>query len=179
MRDKIIKYSGILISILTLIILVISFLNYAYFEKQLKTSVIEYGLVAIFLFALFLEFLPQYISVHLVLVTAFLLGFDPILATLMTLIGSMYGSALGYAVGRDFGSKFTKSLVGEEKYNAIEESVNKKGRWFVFLTVLTPLPYFPMIFGAARLSKRNFLLFGIIPRILDIIVTAVVLYLII
>ncbi|MBI3334853.1 VTT domain-containing protein [Candidatus Pacearchaeota archaeon] len=131
-----------------------------------------YGVLAFFLISLVLEFVPQYISPHIIIFSSPLFNINLFVVLLVTLIGSALGSSLGFAVGRLYGLHFAASLFSTKTLTKIIHAMNEHGRWYVLIAALSPLPFIPLIFGALHFSRRNFFWFGLIPRMLGLCVIA-------
>jgi len=46
---------------------------------------------------------------------------------------------------------------------------NKYGKIVIPIAAVSPLPYLPVVLGTMNLSKRNFIIYGLVPRALGII----------
>ena len=51
-----------------------------------------------------------------------------------------------------------------------------KGKFAVFIAAISPIPYFPFLIGALPFKRINFYIFGIIPRIIGLVLAATVIY---
>lgn len=161
---------GLIILVLTLFLFVGSILSYSYFEDKASELVSTFGVLMIFLLSIIFEFIPQYLSPHIFLFSILIVDINPFIVLLTVLIGSTLGSSLGYAVGRVYHNHFVSLFFEEKKIKSLKKSMNKYGKWYVFVAALSPLPYIPMIFGMLHLTKRNFLIYGVISRIVGLIV---------
>jgi len=139
-------------------------------EAYIKSS----GYWGILVFSAFVEFIPQYVSPHLGLVTGTLLGLNPALVFVLVLIGSFIGSALGFELG-SIGAPFVGKIMGSKKYKKFIGLINAKGKWAVLVAALSPIPYVPMIIGSLHMSRRNFFLYGLLPRSLGFLTIYLVL----
>lgn len=124
----------------------------------------RYGLVAIFLGVFLLELVPQYISPHLLVINAIILGFQIVPIILISILGHIFASLLGFHLGKVYGFKLVKKLYSDKTVSKISSGMDRYGRWVVLLSPFLPFPYIPIIFGSLDLTWKNFWIFGIIPR---------------
>ncbi len=134
-------------------------------NRSLGNHIETYGLVALFIISIILEFMPQYIAPQLFAINAAILGFSFINTLLVIYIGSMFGDIIGFGVGRKYRER-THSLFFENKtIRKIEQKINKKGgKTVLLIAAISPIPFLPIIFGSLGLKRKNFLIFGLIPR---------------
>jgi len=137
-----------------------------------------YGFWALFIFTFLFEFLPQIISPDYSLLLAIGMGINIPLAVFVTIIASSIGSWLAFIIGYHYGFKIIAPFFEEKKLDKIVGFWNKRGKWFVLAagTVPLPVPYIPVVFGALRMRKRDFIFWGIIPRAIGFIATGIVGY---
>lgn len=97
----------------------------------------------------------------------------------ITISAYMFGCILAYYIGRKFGVKALKWCAGsEEDYNKWSTTINTKGKWFYFLTVLFPL--FPddllcIIAGSTKFNFRQYVIFNFVGRTIGLITMCVIL----
>lgn len=137
------------------------------------------GLWALFIFTFLFEFLPQAISPDYLLLLAMVAGINIYSAVLITIIASSIGSGLAFIIGYHYGFRVVAPFFNKKKLDKMLKVWNKHGKWFVLVsaTIPLPVPYIPVIFGALRMKKIDFILWGIIPRAIGFIVTGIVGYL--
>jgi membrane protein YqaA with SNARE-associated domain len=77
------------------------------------------------------------------------------------------------------GKLFYPIICKDEKGKGYLKSYHKYGRYGLLVSALGPIPYVPFCWfsGTFGLSIKNFLLFGIIPRILRILFVSYILVL--
>lgn len=114
----------------------------------------------LFFFSFALEFIPQYISAHILLINLAILDIPLFHTTAIIVIGSFVGSIFGFEVGR----KISQKAFEKEELKKIKDYISKYGKFFMALASISPLPYFPIIFGFLRIKRVDFLLFGLVPR---------------
>lgn len=133
-----------------------------------------YGLFAIFVLSLFFDLFPQYLSAHaLIVIAAGLARNNLFLVSIVVLGATFLASVLGFSIGRYLEESFFIDVFGKEKYKKIEKGMAKKGKWYVAISAVSPLPYIPILFGALDMRWKDFFLWGIIPRLLGIIATSI------
>ncbi|MBS7650009.1 MAG: DedA family protein [Candidatus Bathyarchaeia archaeon] len=111
-----------------------------------------------------------------ILVTAGLLGIDPITSGFAGGLGSTVGAGLGYYIGKSGRSALYKYgkyiLVSERSVSSAESWFKKWGGWAILISRLIPIiPFkvFSIAAGLLRMNYRTFLvltLIGSIPRCL-------------
>lgn len=168
------------IRILSLIIVSIIFLwgiylafTYENTHEHMASYIQNYGLIAIFIFVFLIEFLPQILSPDYGLIWAIGLGVDAYSSVVVTMIASILGSITAFMIGYHYGFHTIAPLFKRKTIEKTLKFWDKHGKWFVLAagTVPLPIPYFPLIFGALRMDKIEFILWGVIPRTLGFILT--------
>jgi len=180
-RKKIRKEIRIASIILLMIIIMVSIYliwNYEKTSEYMTNNIINYGLIAIFIFVLIIEFLPQLLSPDFILLWGIGFGVNIYSAVLVTMVASIIGSMTAFLIGYHYGFHAIAPFFKEKTVNRTVKFWNKHGKWFVLAagTLPLPIPYFPLIFGALRMNKLQFILWGIIPRTLGFIATGLLGY---
>ena len=165
LRRNIIRVAALIIAVLAIVFSLIAVFNYAFFEEKVSGGVAKYGLFGIFLFVLFLEVIPQYTVPQLGVVSGLLLGYSAISVFLASAFGAIIGSILGFFLGRRYGHELVDDLFGRKTTERIVRGINRRGKWFVTLVAVTPLPYIPMVIGSLRMEFNKFVIYGVIPRV--------------
>lgn len=151
-------------------------LNYEKAASNAIAGIGYYGLWALFIFTFLFETIPQFISPDYILFFAIGLGINIYQAVAVTIIASTLCSWLAFLIGYHYGFGVVAPLFNEKQLDKILRFWNKHGKWFVILsaTIPLPVPYIPVIFGAFRMRKKDFILWGIIPRAIGFIATGIV-----
>ncbi len=143
---------------------------------KLRAFVSSYGNNAVFLFVL-LQFLqvvvlpiPSFITV-----CAGVLLFGAFRGAIFSVIGIILGSIVAYAIGKFFGVKVAKWLVGEETLNKGLKAI--KGKDKIVLTFMFLFPFFPddvlcFVAGITTISPAFFMIMIIIVRIVTVFVSS-------
>jgi len=154
--------------ILTIIFLLSmwAILGYKYFSVEIQQEIGSYGLIAVFVAVLLLEFIPQMLHPFICVVMAVGAGINLILAVIVASIASTVGSIAGYWVGKKYGFNIVCPLFNQKTIQKTLKLWDRHAKEYVLLSALTPLPYLPLIFGALGLKKRYMFFWGIIPRII-------------
>lgn len=167
---KTIQIVNAIIFILLIALSIFSTFQYRVFNQQVGGSIQTYGLIGLFFIIFFIEFLPQLLNPYIALFAGIAAGFNVHLIYLSIFLGSILGSFLGFVFGKRYGLDFVKVLFEKKTLNKIIKFWDKYGNWFVFLGAVTPLPYLPMIFGALDMKRRDFIFYGVIPRLIELAV---------
>jgi len=168
LRRKI-EIIGIAVSIIIVSISIVSLLFYGFYKEKLTEGILTSGKILMFLSIFFLEFIPQMISSHFPLVVSIISGINSFEAIIIAIFASLISTILAFEIGKKFGWKFVCSLFEPKQLVKLTTLWNKYGKWFVFVSAFTPLPYFPLVFGALQMSRKKMWLFGIIPRIIGFV----------
>ena len=173
---KALKIMSVITAILIIIIIIFSIVNYTLFKKDLSAQIIAYGLPAILLISFLLEALPQITSAHAILLSAILLGVNSYSATIFVTIGAIIASLLSFWLGKIIEIKLLKKLMDEKTIIKVKKQTEKHGKWYATASAISPLPYIPILFAALGMSWKNFLIYGLIPRIIGFIFMGLLLY---
>ncbi len=181
-KEKIGKFMRIFNLFIVFIIFIIglyAFMNYVETVEYFSKNIGNYGLSFLFISVFLLDFLPQVISPDFTLLLALGIGMNIYSAVIITIVASSLGSALAFLVGYHYGFKTIAPLFKQEDLDKTLKFWGKHGKWFVLAsaTLPIPIPYFPLIFGALRMKKSVFIIWGIIPRAIGFIVTGALSYL--
>ena len=139
-------------------------IGYTFLKQELSKDALAYGFISLFLVTAFLEFIPQMIHPYFAFVAAISSGLNMPMAFAFSLAGSIIGSVIGFEVGKKQGIDFVCLLLSNKAILKVFKFWYRFGYLFVFLAALTPLPYFPILFGALQMSRKDFYKFGVIPR---------------
>ena len=139
-------------------------------KQEFSTQVQDYGIPSLFIFSLLLDLIPQLISPVVMLATAILAGINIHCAILVTILGSTLGSIIGFALGKKYMYTAVDVLTSKKATQRLTYLTNKYGKIIVPIAAISPLPYLPVLLGAMNLSRKNFAIYGLIPRILSFII---------
>jgi membrane protein YqaA with SNARE-associated domain len=160
------KLIGIIISIIVIAFFIYSVIQYSSLKEE-YTQLDESSYFIIFLTTVFLESFPQMVPPLLILSSTILLHVSLFKVILIISLASLLGSMLGFSIGSKYMHKALSSLISDEKQVKAKRVIKKYGRLGLLIIAITPIPYFPLIFGAINMSKKDFLFFGAIPRSLS------------
>jgi len=155
---------GVLLSLVIIATLIYGIVNIGNIGDTIKEEIYYLGIPGIILSSMFLDFFPQLVSPFIVLASAIIAGFNPHLAILFVILGSSIGATLGFILGKKYMFVIANRLISQNKIKKMTLMMNKYGKWAVSLTAISPLPYLPILIGALNFSKRNFIIYGLIPR---------------
>jgi len=159
----------LLIITIIIILSLSAMLGYGFFKQELTREIITYGLIGTLIITFLLDFIPQFLSPHLVILIAISSRLNVNLVVIASIIGTIIGSIVGYEIGSKQGFEL---ICYYFKKKTILKTLNfweKYGKIFVFISALAPLPYFPLVFGALKMPKKDFFHYGLIPRIIGFI----------
>jgi len=175
-HKKILKAITVLFAITLVVLFILSLVYSSKIESLLGSNLQSYGGTILFLMGLLIELIPNYLSPHVIIINAYVLNLNLNTTIAFLLLGSITGSFLGFELGDKYGTKLARNFVSKKKIKAIEEALNHKGRWAVLMAALSPVPYLPLVLGAGKLSWKNFIIFGIIPRSVGIILATLIVF---
>ena len=155
---------SVLISLIAIALLFYSLLNTNTIDDTLKEGIIAYGIPGVIISSALLDLIPQFISPFIILATIIVAGVNPLLAIFLVILGSTIGATIGFSLGKKYMFQVVYCLVKPRTINKMTNLMNRYGKWAVSLAAISPLPYLPILIGALNFSKRNFLLYGLLPR---------------
>jgi uncharacterized membrane protein YdjX (TVP38/TMEM64 family) len=170
---KVVKIISILLFALLIALLVYSIVNYEGLKNLSKTLMISYGLPVVFLLSLFFDIFPQYLSAHMLILMAGIAQLNVLTIGLVVTVGTFFASIIGFWLGRFLEKDFFMYLFGDKNFKKIERGMNRDGKWYVAISAVSPLPYIPIVFAALGMSWKNFMIYGVVPRIIGFIVTII------
>ena len=176
-EKKAIKFLVVFFILLMLTFVLYGFINRTSLNNEFLDGISKYGAPALFIISIFLDMVPQVISPIMVLITGIFMGINIHCAILATILGSISGSVLGFFIGKKYMLDAVDVMVSKKAVRRLTYLINKYGKIIIPLAAISPLPYLPVVIGTMNFSKRNFILYGLIPRILSFIVFGYLIYL--
>ena len=170
------KTIAILILLVTVVLFILGTINYAHFKLEIAGEINQYGYIGIFALSFLMDFLPQYISPHLVMLIASLFQFNILWVLLFVSLGSLAGSVAAFELGKLLGEQVIEDTFGKKAKDSIKRFLNNSGKWFIAISAVSPLPYIPIIFGSLLVERKTFLIYGVSVRVLGYAVYAALLY---
>ncbi|TYB30296.1 MAG: TVP38/TMEM64 family protein [Candidatus Mcinerneyibacterium aminivorans] len=169
-RRKIIKKFVIFISILILLnaFFLIKYSNFITNVEQLRNFILKYDYdqvvyVVLIIVQVLISLIPGQIFG---LAGGFLYG--PLLGTIYSMIGLLFGSSIAFLLSRKLGRPFVENVVKKEKIEKYDSFVLKNGKLTLFLIFLFPaLPddLICFIAGISRIKFKNFILITFLGRL--------------
>ena len=175
---KTVTFASIFVGLLTMALVVYSLLNVGILNQKVSSGIQVYGLPALFVISALLDLIPQIISPIVAMGAAIIVGMNSYYAILATILGSSVGSIIGFALGKKYMFDAVDAMSTKRSVNKLTKLTNKYGKVIVPIAAVSPLPYLPVVLGAMNFSKRNFLIYGLIPRALSITLYGYLIYLI-
>jgi uncharacterized membrane protein YdjX (TVP38/TMEM64 family) len=167
LRKKV-EIVDILIALIIVALFILSLFSYSFYKEELNETIILYGSIGLFVSVVFLELVPQFLSPYLsLLVSIPSLGVEK--AIIISVLASIVGCILGFEVGRKYGWRFICPFFEEKTLRKILNFWGRYGKWFVLAAAFTPLPDVPLIYGALGMSRRDFIIYGVITKAISFI----------
>lgn len=184
MKPKTIKKISIIFSLVILVLLISSLINYKILHNKLDDTlgrqVQKYGYIAIFIVSYTVEILPQpFVSALVPYINGLVLGLNFKLLLVYTLIAVFLSSLTGYYFGVLYGGRITIKIFGQENHDKYSCLFKKYGNYAMTIAAFTPFPYLPVVPGVFKMSLKNFILHALIPRVVYFSVLCYVLFLVI
>jgi membrane protein DedA with SNARE-associated domain len=145
---------------------------------QVSMNIAAYGLIGLFALVFLFDFLPQYMSTYIPIASALLFGMNLFAVCVVSIAASTIGSILAFEIGRKASKHFINHVIDEKAHKKVEHATNAWGKWVVLIGALTPVPYIPMLYGALKLTRKNFYIYGIIPNVVNLLAATLLLALI-
>jgi membrane protein YqaA with SNARE-associated domain len=166
---------------------IIAFFIYSIFNfgglKDQYTQENDTNYIILFLTAIFLEAAPQLVSVSLILTGIILAGTTPHTAIFIVTAGSFIGSLIGFLVGHLFAERAVELIISEKRIekekSRIRKYTDKHGKWMLAILAITPLPYFPVLFGGLKMNGKEFIIYGALIRALSYVMYGYFIYFVI
>ncbi len=164
MKYKLNLQTKILIVAIAMIIIILYIFNDS-LTNILSNFLNQYGYIAFTISAGILEGIPQLLSTDILLVMGAIFNMSTIYTLLYVALGATVGSIIAFYAGNIFGKKLALFFVSEQQYDQITSYIQSKGKFALPLISVLPLPYFPIVFGAAKVSIFEFVFYGLMIRI--------------
>jgi len=159
-----------LIVLIILWVAIYSVVNFDAAKEEIASEVFAYGLLGLSIITILLELVPQIINPLFASWAAILAGFNVHMVIFVTILSSLLGSILGFWIGKRFGQRYVCNMFEYKTINKINYFWVKYGKAFVAFSALTPLPYFPIIFGSLNMSWKSFIIYGLIFRVFNFLI---------
>jgi membrane protein YqaA with SNARE-associated domain len=143
--------------------------------EKVTAGIATYGFIGLFALIFLFDFLPQIMSTYIPVTTALLFGLDPFAVCIISIVASAIGSILAYEIGLKASKRFINDVINEKAHKKVEKGANTWGKWVVLIAAFTPLPYIPMLFGALKLTRKNFYIYGVCAKTADFIISIAIL----
>jgi len=169
-----------LIALLTVlgILVILIFTLVLIFAKTIESQILNlisiYGYFAIFITAFIIDIIAQPLGPEVAIGAAKLINLNMLFVAIIVSIATTLASIFNYKVGKLLYPFFHK----KKKYKKYFNIYQKYGKYGLLIASLGPVPYVPFCWlsGSFTLPKKQFILFGIFPRIIRIIVVSFILY---
>lgn len=155
--------------LITLAILVFTFSAIAFSEEDISYRITKYGLPSLFVLSLVFDMIPQVVSPIVTLSLAIAAGIKVYLVVPTVILGSLIGSVISFSVGKKYMFRSVEVLAKNSHAKKLTYLVNRYGKIIVPIAALSPLPYLPVVIGSMNMTRKNFIIFGLIPRSISFI----------
>lgn len=141
--------------------------------REFILSTKQWGIIIYLLLTIFqVIFLPIPSAVTILIGV---LIYKPLIAFLLSLVGTYIGSAICFLLGKSFGKKLVAWMVGKENAEKYARMLNDRGKWVFALMLL--FPFFPddtlcLVAGTTTMKWKFFLLAMLFARLPLIAFTA-------
>lgn len=146
---------------------------YKFLQQEFILAIKEFGIAGLFLFVALLEIVPQVIHPFWGVIAIVGLGGNIVSAVFVSILGMIAGSIIGYEIGNRWGYGICGHLFSYKSMSNITKLWDKYGLWFIFVSAISPVPYFPTIFGILGIKRIPFWTYGIVPRVFGYLVLGV------
>lgn len=165
---KIIEFSakyniGLGFWIFVILTFVLGILFFSNIENFMKVAVQKYGYLGIFFTTFFAELVIQPVGPDVPLIAGILLKLNPWLVLCSVLAGAYIAIIVSYYIGKKIGLPGIERIMGTKNFEKIKK-YEKKGKWFLLIGALTPVPYIPYLAGVWKLSFKDTLIYVALPR---------------
>ncbi|MDP1728687.1 MAG: VTT domain-containing protein [archaeon] len=174
---KRIEIISILFAMAVIGFMVFSLINYNSLKVRVESEVQVSGFIGLFFAMFFLELIPQVMNPVLAVLAAITANMNVYFVLIFAVLGSLAGSLSGFWIGKKYGFKYIYALFEEKQVVRVHNFWDKYGKWFVLVSAVSPFPFIPLIFGALHMKWKNFIIYGLIPRIFNFVVPGYLFYL--
>ena len=132
----------------------------------------EYHYPAVFALALFVEMVSQPLGPEVPILAGKLVGLGVKTTVVIVAGASFIAGNLNYRLG----SLFYRRVCSDKRCDRYVEAYMMRGKYALAFAALGPIPYVPFCWfsGAFGLPYREYLVYGIIPRIIRVIIASYV-----
>ena len=174
---KAIGFISVFISLIIISLMVYGLMNASTLGEEASSQIQNYGIPALFIMSLIFDLIPQILSPVAAMIMAVVLGINIYYAIIATILGSTIGSIIGFALGKKYMFDAVNAMASKKSVERLTDLTNRYGKVAVPIAAISPLPYLPVLLGAMNFTKKNFIIYGLIPRALSIIILSSIIYL--
>ncbi len=162
------KIELVLFWVVILVLALLVFNNLDLIKEEIGHLIISFGYPAVLVLAGLADALEQPIGPEVPGVLAILFGLNPFIVLSLAFLGSIVGSLTSLYVGRRFLTSRIANICSREKHINLCKMFHKHGKWVLAVAAISPIPYVTTCWlsGAFRMSLKDFVLFGIFPRLI-------------
>ncbi len=166
-KKKVIIYALIAM----LVVMVVGSLAVALFYSRIENGIIGLirvgGYTSILVVALIADLLVQPVGPDVPQVFGIIAGLNPFFCFLMAAAGTFAASLISYNLGKYVGEAGMERTYSKQ-YQKWKQLFEKHGKMSLLIGAITPIPYVPFCWfsGIFRMKIIDFVIFGILPRVL-------------
>ncbi|MEM4756180.1 MAG: VTT domain-containing protein [Candidatus Woesearchaeota archaeon] len=165
-HSKLMHAFGLGFLVLLLIIFSLGFIFLFHLEFLINIVVSDYGHVGIFFSSLITELLILPLGPDVPLFFGIVIGhLTPWVVLLSVLSASLIAFIIAYYLGKTLGAAGIEKVMGKRQYEKLVHATTK-GKIFLLLGAITPIPYIPYLAGVWQLSTKDCFLYVLFPRFL-------------
>jgi len=168
------RFRSIFIFVILLILIGVIFIEiYLHLDllnDQIKTIIEKFGYLGIFIFCILTDSLEQPIGPEVPASLGILVGFNFLGVLIFSVLGSWVGSWISYSIGWRYFYYRLKEVSEEKIKRKHYKLFEKYGGFALLLAAISPIPWtaFCWLAGGFRLKKRQFIFWGLVPRLIRI-----------
>jgi len=159
---KSITIIGLTITFLIIGLFALSWIYKTEFQTFLTETAKAYGLIVIVALSFLLDFIPQYISPHMLILNSAIIKIPIIETSIFVSIGGLIAGIVGFELGR----KYSKLEYDTENRKKIKRYLDKYKKPYMAIAAISPLPYSPLIFGSLKIPRKDFYIYGLFVRVI-------------
>jgi len=165
-KKELVKRGFIFVNLVMVLLLIVSLINYQYFDKEINELIKFGGLSAMIFLVFILEGAPVLIGGSVAVASMMALEvFSPWFLLAMFLVSAFFGNLFYYFLGVFAGRKVL-SYFDKKDIKKYEEFFKQYGHLSLLIMAVTPIPYLPTLAGVFKNAKPFYLIGIMIIRLI-------------
>lgn len=164
--------------IVILSIAIIVFRNLEIVKEEIGQFIILFGYPAVLVLSALTDALEQPIGPEVPSILALLFGLNPLIVMPLAFLGTSLGSLISFYIGTRFLTKRISHICSNDGHVNLCKLFSKYGKWEIAIAAVSPIPYVTSCWlaGAFNMHIKDFIIFGILPRLLRLSVIVTVFF---